>query len=214
MVVFNLPTIINDKELIHNSMLHTIRLINPNIKKEQLLPFYNLHRNDIINYFVNKQKINSPQIVKTNLASEFHYFLKKELINNQKNLLIHKKIPILFSTLKNNNIKVGITSDYSVNIQDSIMNHSYFKDKVDDFMFDINIFSTNSTILKCNSNKINILLRRNEIIEYNRVIIVNNYLSQQYPKFNNITIMKDKKINMDNSNLTVSCIMDIEKHLY
>ena len=36
MVVFNLPTIINDKELIHNSMLHTIRLINPNIKKEQL----------------------------------------------------------------------------------------------------------------------------------------------------------------------------------
>ena len=204
MVIFDLPTIINDKALIHNSIHHTVRLINPNIKKQELLPFYNTHRNEIIEYFVNQQKHSSPEIIKQNLASEFHYFFKKELLKNQKNLLIHKQIPTLFSALKDNNIKVAINSDYSSYIQDSMINQFYLKDKIDDFLFDSNIFGINKRIKN--------LLIRNNLDNPNKVITVNNYLSNHDHKYNNITIKKDIEKNND-SDMIVTCIMDIEKYI-
>lgn len=206
MVIFDLPTIINDKALIHNSIYHTVRLINPNIKKQELLPFYNTHRNEIIEHFVNQQKISSPEIIKQNLASEFHYFFKKELLMNPKNLLIHKQIPTLFSTLKDDNIKVVITSDYSSYIQDSIINQFYFKDKIDEFWFDSSISNINNNIKTLSIN--------NKLDNINKVITVNNYLSQQTNfKITHITINKHSKIKINDSNIVVvPCIMDITSY--
>ena len=70
-------TIIQEKGIVYNSLFNTIRLIKPNLQKSEINKFYGCNKKEIIDYFVDLEKMNSPEIVKNNLNSEFNYYLKK-----------------------------------------------------------------------------------------------------------------------------------------
>ena len=62
--------------IVYNSLYHTIRLINPKLKREESINFMVVVKK-LIDFFVDKEIMNSPEVVKSNLNSEFNYFLKK-----------------------------------------------------------------------------------------------------------------------------------------
>ena len=81
-------TIIQENGIVYNSLYHTIRLINPNLKREDINKFHGCSKKEVIDFFVDKERMNSPEVVKSNLNSEFNYFLKKEYSINRTVKLI------------------------------------------------------------------------------------------------------------------------------
>ena len=71
-------TIIQERGIVYNALFNTVKLINPMIERREINNFYGCNKKEVIDYFVDQQEIDSPEIVKSNLNSEFNYFLKKE----------------------------------------------------------------------------------------------------------------------------------------
>ena len=57
--------------------------------------------------------MNSPEIVKINLNSEFNYYLKKEYQNNKDVSLIHHNFPSFFNALKQLDIIIALNTGYN-----------------------------------------------------------------------------------------------------
>ena len=85
-------TTIQEKGIVYNSLYRTIKLIHPNLQKNDIKPFGGAKKREVIKYFVNKRKMDSPEVVINNLDSEFNYFLKKEYQNNPSVKLIHPNL--------------------------------------------------------------------------------------------------------------------------
>ena len=75
-------TIIQENGIVYNALYNTIKLINPNLKKEEINNFHGCSKKEVIDFFVDKERMNSPEVVKSNLNSEFNYYLKKEYTEN------------------------------------------------------------------------------------------------------------------------------------
>ena len=78
--------------------------------------------------------MNSPEIVKNNLNSEFNYYLKKEYKNNKDISLIHHNLPSFFNALKQQDIKIALNTGYNKEIQKLLINKFNLNDSIDDFI--------------------------------------------------------------------------------
>ena len=212
MIVFDISSsIINDRQIIHNSLFNTIKLIRPNIQKNEILKLHNYSKNQVIDYHVNIEKMDSPDIVKQNLYSEFNYFLKKEYIHNDNVSLTDDNIPELFISLRDKGIKIALNSYYPTSIQDMIINRFDLIDKVDDFI------SPDQVIYKKkNSDLIYTLLNRNNIRNPSNVIKVGDNIFNMSKNFHTVSILScynETKIKNFNSDIILKSIMDIENHV-
>jgi phosphoglycolate phosphatase len=99
-------TTIQEKGIVYNSLYKTIRLVYPELKKEDIKEFGGAKKREVIKYFVNKRKMDSPEVVINNLDSEFNYFLKKEYQENPSVKLIDPNLPNFFNALRDQNIKI------------------------------------------------------------------------------------------------------------
>ena len=79
--------------------------------------FYGCNKKEVIDFFVDVEKMNSPEIVKNNLNSEFNYYLKKEYQNNKNVTLIHHNLPCFFYALRDQDIKIALNTGYNKEIQ-------------------------------------------------------------------------------------------------
>ena len=212
MIVFDISSsLINDREIIHNCLFNTIKLICPNIKKNELLKVNNYSKNQIIDYHVDLQKMSSPEVVKQNLYSEFNYFLRKEYINNNNVSLSNNNIPKLFNSLQDKGIKIALNSYYPTNIQDIVLNKFNLLDKVDDFI------SPDQVPFKKNNDLTDVLLYRNNIRNPINVIKVgdNNkfYTSKKFHTISILSPYNKTKIKNFNSDIVLESVMDIENHI-
>ena len=82
-------TTIQEKGIVYNSLYKTIKLVHPNLQKKDIKQFGGAKKREVIKHFVNKMKMESPEVVINNLDSEFNYFLKKEYQNNQMHKALH-----------------------------------------------------------------------------------------------------------------------------
>lgn len=166
MIVFDMSgTIIKDNFLIYEALYKTIKLIKPNLYRKEVNEFYGCKKEDIISSFVDSQKINSPEIVKRNLNSEFNYFIKKEYIHND--IKIINNIPYLFDKLKSDNIKICVNTEYSKDIQNILIDKLNLNNNIDDA-----ISSSDVTKSKPYPDMINELMKKNNIDNSNNVIKV------------------------------------------
>ena len=127
-------TIIQEKGIVYNSLFNTIRLIKPNLQKSEINRFYGCNKKEVIDYFVDLEKMNSPEIVKNNLNSEFNYYLKKEYQNNKDVSLIHHNLPSFFNALKQQDIKIALNTGYNKEIQKLLIDKFNLNDSIDDFI--------------------------------------------------------------------------------
>ena len=212
MIVFDISSsLVNDRQIIHNSLFNTIKLIRPNIQKNEILKLHNYSKNQVIDYHVDIEKMDSPEIVKQNLYSEFNYFLKKEYIHNHNVSLTNDNIPELFISLRDKGIKVALNSYYPTSIQDMIINRFDLIDKVDDF-----ISPDQVVYKKKNSDLIYTLLNRNNIRNPLNVIKVGDNIFNMSKNFHTVSILScynEKKIKNFNPDIILKSIMDIENHV-
>ena len=127
-------TVIQEKGIVYNSLFNTIKLINPELKRREINDFYGCNKTEVIDYFVDKQKLDSPEIVKRNLNSEFNYFLKKEYTENPSVTLIHPNLPHFFNALREQDIKVTLNTGYNKTIQNLLLDKFNLKDHIDDYI--------------------------------------------------------------------------------
>ena len=158
-------TVIQEKGIVYNALFNTIKLINPELKRREINNFYGCNKTEVIDYFVDQQKIDSPEIVKRNLNSEFNYFLKKEYTENPNVTLIHPNLPHFFNALRDQDIKITLNTGYNKTIQNLLLDKFNLKDHIDDY-----ISSEEVNRGRPFPHMINTLMKRNDISEPKNVI--------------------------------------------
>ena len=127
-------TTIQEKGIVYNSLFKTIKLIKPDLLRSDISKFSGYNKNEVIKYFVNQQRMDSPQVVINNLSSEFNYFLKKEYQNNESVQLIDPKLPIFFNVLRDAGIKICLNTGYNKEIQNLLIENLGLLDCIDDYI--------------------------------------------------------------------------------
>lgn len=165
-------TIIQENGIVYNSLYNTIKLINPGLKREEINNFHGCSKREVIDFFVEKERMNSPEVVKRNLDSEFNYFLKKEYTENPNVKLIHENIPSFFNALRDHDIKICLNTGYNKDIQKLLIDKFNLHDCIDDY-----ISSSDVSRGRPYPHMINELKRRNNIEDSKTIIKVGDSLA-------------------------------------
>ena len=127
-------TTVQERGIVYNSLYNTIKLIKPALMKSEIAQFSGYNKLEVIKYFVEKQKMNSPTTVINNLDSEFNYYLKKEYQNNDSVKLIHPALLSYFNVLRYNDIKICLNTGYNKDIQNLLIDKLGMLDYIDDYI--------------------------------------------------------------------------------
>jgi phosphonatase-like hydrolase len=127
-------TTIQEKGIVYNSLFNTIKLIKPDLIKSEISKFSGYNKTEVIKYYVDEQKMESPIIVLNNLKSEFNYYLKKEYSNNNSVNLIHPNLPLFFNLLREQDIKICLNTGYNKDIQNLLIDKLNLLDCIDDYI--------------------------------------------------------------------------------
>ena len=127
-------TTIQEKGIVYNSLYKTVKLIKPKLMKSEIEQFSGYNKLEVIKYFVEQQKMDSPTTVINNLDSEFNYYLKKEYSNNDSVKLIHSALLSYFNVLRYNDIKICLNTGYNKDIQNLLIDKLGMLDYIDDYI--------------------------------------------------------------------------------
>ena len=127
-------TTIQEKRIVYNSLFNTIKLIKPDLLRSDISRFAGYNKNEVIKYYVDQQRMNSPDVVFRNLKSEFNYYLKKEYINNDSVKLMDKNLPSFFNLLRDQDIKICLNTGYNKDIQNLLIDKLGLLDCIDDYI--------------------------------------------------------------------------------
>ena len=127
-------TTIQERGIVYNSLYNTIKLIKPDLMKSEIAQFSGHNKLEVIKYFVEEQKMNSPTTVINNLDSEFNYYLKKEYSNNDSVKLIHPALLSYFNVLRYNDTKICLNTGYNKDIQNLLIDKLGMLDYIDDYI--------------------------------------------------------------------------------
>ena len=127
-------TTIQEKGIVYNSLFNTIKLIKPDLLRSDISRFAGYNKNEVIKYYVDQQRMNSPDVVLRNLKSEFNYYLKKEYINNDSVKLMDKNMPSFFNLLREYDIKICLNTGYNKDIQNLLIDKLNLLDCIDDYI--------------------------------------------------------------------------------
>ena len=135
MIIFDMAgTTIQEKGIVYNSLFNTIKLIKPDLLRSDISRFAGYNKNEVIKYYVDQQRMNSPDVVLRNLKSEFNYYLKKEYINNDSVKLMDKNMPSFFNLLREYDIKICLNTGYNKDIQNLLIDKLELLDCIDDYI--------------------------------------------------------------------------------
>ena len=127
-------TTIQEKGIVYNSLFNTIKLIKPDLLRSDISKFSGYNKNEVIKYYVDQQRMNSPDVVLNNLKSEFNYYLKKEYLNNDSVKLMHKNMPSFFNLLREQDVKICLNTGYNKDIQNLLIDKLGLLDCIDDYI--------------------------------------------------------------------------------
>ena len=127
-------TTIQEKGIVYNSLFNTIKLIKSDLLRSDISKFSGYNKNEVIKYYVDQQRMNSPDVVLNNLKSEFNYYLKKEYLNNDSVKLMHKNMPSFFNLLRDQDIKICLNTGYNKDIQNLLIDKLDLLDCIDDYI--------------------------------------------------------------------------------
>ena len=135
MIIFDMAgTTIQEKGIVYNSLFNTIKLIKPDLLRSDISRFAGYNKNEVIKYYVDQQRMNSPDVVLRNLKSEFNYYLKKEYMNNESVKLMDKSLPSFFNLLREYDIKICLNTGYNKDIQNLLIDKLNLLDCIDDYI--------------------------------------------------------------------------------
>ena len=70
MIIFDMAgTTIQEKGIVYNSLFNTIKLIKPDLLRSDISRFAGYNKNEVIKYYIDQQRMNSPDVVLRNLKS-------------------------------------------------------------------------------------------------------------------------------------------------
>ena len=158
-------TTIQEKGIVYNSLYKTIKLVYPNLQKKDIKQFGGAKKREVIKFFVNQKKLDSPEVIINNLDSEFNCFLKKEYEENPAVQLINPNLPSFFNALREQDIKICLNTGYNKDIQKLLIDKFNMTNFIDDY-----ISSEEVTSGRPYPYMINSLMKRNNISSIDHVI--------------------------------------------
>ena len=206
-------TIIQEKGIVYKSLFNTVKLIKPNLEMSEINKFYGCNKKEVIDFFVDVEKMNSPEIVKNNLNSEFNYYLKQEYKNNKNVTLIHPNLPSFFNALRDQDIKIALNTGYNKEIQKLLIDNFNLNECIDDF-----ISSEEVSRGRPYPHMLTKLLRRNNITDPSTVIKIGDsipdILEGKNANTKTVAVLSgaEKKVNLEDykPDFILDTIMDLK----
>ena len=110
-------TTINEGGIVYNTLYQTIKNNDIRIEKEEMKEWYGINKTQVLKHFLNRDQNDNNNEILSELLDEFKHNLITNYRNDRMIRLIDPKLPELFNSFRENNIKIALNSGFSVDIQ-------------------------------------------------------------------------------------------------
>jgi len=183
MVFDMIGTVINEGGMVYKTLLDTLYQFHVPVSENEIKRWHGTNKYEVLDYFLKrcvvknravfengKYKLSQSEIgefrfLQPTLHHMYNKNLKENYFSKGSTKFIDDNLPSLFCKIRENNIKIALNTDYSKEIQEAILNNLHFKELIDDY-----ISSDAVKQGRPSPYMINVLMRRNDIIDPEQVI--------------------------------------------
>ena len=183
-MVFDMAgTVINEGGMVYKTLLDTLYQFHVPVSENEIKRWHGANKYEVLDYFLKRgvvkngaafengkyklsqSELGEFQFLQPTLHHMYNKNLKENYFSKGSVQFIDDKLPSLFCKIRENNIKIALNTGYSKEIQEAILSNLHFKELIDDYI--------SSDIVKQGRPSpymINVLMRRNDIINPEQVI--------------------------------------------
>jgi phosphonatase-like hydrolase len=128
-------TTVNEGGIVYKTLFNTIKGYDIYIKPEDMKNWYGVNKTEVLQHFINTdvEYRDNPAILPQMLNS-FKKNLKQSYFEEGAIKLIHPDLPTSFNKLRENDIKVGLNTGYSVDIQEALLDALNMREFIDGYI--------------------------------------------------------------------------------
>ena len=130
-------TTVNEHGIVYETLYTTINNFGLNVSPDDIQKWHGLNKYEVLNNYLGK-KYSLNDIISKNIRQQlytnFDSNLKNRYFDNSNITLIDTKLPALFNSLREKNIKIALNTGYSKEIQGAIINKLKMNDFIDTYI--------------------------------------------------------------------------------
>ena len=138
LLVFDMAgTTVNEHGIVYETLYTTMNNYGLSVSRDDIQKWHGANKYEVLNNYLGK-KYSGDDIISKNIRQQLHTNfdrnLKDRYFTNSNVTLIDNKLPELFNSLRERNIKIALNTGYSKEIQDAIINKLRMGEFIDTYI--------------------------------------------------------------------------------
>lgn len=138
LLVFDMAgTTVNEHGIVYETLYTTMNNYGLNVSRDEIQHWHGANKYEVLNNYLGK-KYSGNDIISKNIRQQLHTNFDKNLKDryflNNDITLIDTKLPELFTSLRENNIKIALNTGYSKEIQGAIIDKLRMGEFIDTYI--------------------------------------------------------------------------------
>ena len=138
MLVFDMAgTTINEKGIVYNTLYDTMKDYGLNVERYEMHMWHGANKYEVLNHYLGEKYKDDDKIstdIREQLYTNFDNNLKERYFSSFDMKFIDDKMPDLFNSLREKDIKIALNTGYSKEIQTSIIEKLHMNECIDDYI--------------------------------------------------------------------------------
>lgn len=138
MLVFDMAgTTINEKGIVYNTLYDTMKDYGLNVERYEMHMWHGANKYEVLNHYLGEKYKGDDKIstdIRGQLYTNFDNNLKERYFSSFDMKFIDDKMPDLFNSLREKDIKIALNTGYSKEIQTSIIEKLHMNECIDDYI--------------------------------------------------------------------------------
>ena len=138
MLVFDMAgTTINEKGIVYNTLYDTMKDYGLNVERYEMHMWHGANKCEVLNHYLGEKYKGDDKIstdIREQLYTNFDKNLKERYFSSFDMKFIDDKMPDLFNSLREKDIKIALNTGYSKEIQTSIIEKLHMNECIDDYI--------------------------------------------------------------------------------
>ena len=138
MLVFDMAgTTINEKGIVYNTLYDTMKDYGLNVERYEMHMWDGANKYEVLNHYLGEKYKGDDKIstdIREQLYTNFDNNLKERYFSSFDMKFIDDKMPDLFNSLREKDIKIALNTGYSKEIQTSIIEKLHMNECIDDYI--------------------------------------------------------------------------------
>jgi len=125
-------TTVNEKGIVYNTLYSSLKKVNERMSRSDIDNWYGINKNAVISHFIREKYSGSEAMEMTlKVNKDFSDSLEEQYFFGNAIELIDPELPNYFTTLRENGVKIGLNTGYSVKIQKAMIDNLGMNEYID-----------------------------------------------------------------------------------